>query len=237
MNLEQNLNNAWEELHQHLDYIPEVNMSFRKGYSAGIKFLANDLEILSYDDELEIKKFTGQSNFECEYHSNGKRKKITKMKDGLKHGTESQFSPDDDLTIITEYFEGKKHGKCIKYWVGTDIEKEIIEYKEDKKCGKHWTYYQDGSIHLESIYNNDKKIQIETEYYESGLRKRITHYANGVKHGYESTFNDYESKEFHQKIFENGEDVTVIVKYISPVKNEKSFIGNFFDKMINKKEK
>ena len=68
-----------------------------------------------------------------EYHENGKRKILTRYKDGNLHGSYQSYFSTGKLHIRASYVDGKIHGPYVEYSKKGKLEKEEI-YVEGALC-------------------------------------------------------------------------------------------------------
>ncbi len=92
---------------------------------------------------------------------------------GLKHGRWVRFNRSDILQD-KEFFSLGWYDESIRtYW---DLEKkkmkEIIPIKFGEKNGTYFAFFENGDVAAKGYFLNDKPIDLWTEYYISGKKKR-----------------------------------------------------------------
>jgi antitoxin component YwqK of YwqJK toxin-antitoxin module len=174
-------------------------------------------------------------------NKSGKKLEECNYKDGVKHGTQTEYYSNGRVESIDNYIDGKRHGLSIRYAnkSGKQIERSgsynngVKEglweeggtthnycrgtYENDKKNG-HWTEQRLGII-LRGTYKNDKKdggwigefAKGEICNVEGGIAY-LGYYINGIKDGLEI---DYQSPGiiWTQCEFKNGILDGLFIKY------------------------
>ncbi|MBL7110843.1 MAG: hypothetical protein ISS19_02740 [Bacteroidales bacterium] len=104
------------------------------------------------------------------YHPDGWKKLEIPFVKGLEQGTGKEYNQNGEIITITEY---KK---------GFIVERLKINRKDkfNRKQGKWISFWDNGKIHLEGTYKNDKKNGYFKEYSEKGDLLTITKYLDDV---------------------------------------------------------
>ncbi|MCX7861869.1 MAG: hypothetical protein N2449_02610 [Bacteroidales bacterium] len=163
------------------------------------------------------------------YYKNGKIQREVYYKDGKKDGIAKEYDENGNIITIIEYrndfiisreFINRKDSKGLKqgvwktFYPNNKVAKEVI-YKNDTIVGYYKEYEQDGKIKIKKYYEKGKEVQItekdtlqeiewKEEFYETGKRKYLGAYKNGVKIGIHKEY-DPEGKAIVAKEYnENG---------------------------------
>lgn len=98
--------------------------------------------------------------------------------DGYRNGSITEYN--DSLQIIAKGFfvDGMKTGKWI---VSIGDNKEVGEYRDDKKIGEWKHFYPDGTLRFKGNYKNGKEDGKHKYYWQSGTIEHIEIYDDGRK--------------------------------------------------------
>jgi antitoxin component YwqK of YwqJK toxin-antitoxin module len=116
------------------------------------------------------------------FSRNGALAKTYKIKNGFKHGEETNFyevfssthQPKPKIQIM--WYEGKMQG-LVKTWYTNGFPESQREMSENTKNGHSTAWYLDGSLMLIEEYDHDKLVK--GEYYKKGEKHPVTEVANG----------------------------------------------------------
>jgi len=153
---------------------------------------------------------------ESKSYKNGKLKRITHYKAGLKTGKWKHYLGDEErlhysehykndkrtgkhkyyhnngqLQFSGKYSDGIKVGKWKSYYDNGQLMSHSY-YKDDKYHGKYVDYHEHGKIKEKGSYSNGNKEGIWEAYHENGSLKEITPYKNGKIHGEWTEYDDDE---------------------------------------------
>ena len=103
------------------------------------------------------------------------------------------------------YKEGKRDGKSYSWYENGQI-KEESNYKEGKQDGKSYLWYENGQIKEESNFINQNQVVTHTEWYENGQKRRELQYKNGVRDGVWTLWHDNGQKD-DESIYKDGDEV------------------------------
>jgi len=98
---------------------------------------------------------TGQNGLLKKYGYNGKLTSSVQIHRGIKHGTETLFSPNGRILKETPYQNNRKEGTLKAYYPNGDI-MATITYVNDLKHGKATKYNRDGSINQEATFQQGR---------------------------------------------------------------------------------
>jgi antitoxin component YwqK of YwqJK toxin-antitoxin module len=132
---------------------------------------------MTYSDSGHVARVTS-------YHLNGKPMAAGKFVDRKKDSTWRYFSETDGKLVLEEnYSHGVKNGPVIIYYAGSGKPSEITEYKNGLKNGRWIKYFPDGKISTAGFYVNDTLQGEYTVYDITGKRLIQGSYKNGLQNG------------------------------------------------------
>ena len=83
-----------------------------------------------------------------------------------------------------------------------------IPYKDDKRDGIMKWYYENGQLEVETPYKDDKENGVKKWYYKNGQLGVETHYKDGKKDGIEREY--YENGQLESEaLYKNGDFVSM----------------------------
>ena len=97
-------------------------------------------------------------------------------------GTLHEASKPSQLKRITQFRDGKKHGKQIKYYPNGSIY-SIRDYTEGEKSGTHTGFWNNGQKKFSYSFKNGVAHGTQYEWYENGKPLREQNYINGKEDG------------------------------------------------------
>jgi antitoxin component YwqK of YwqJK toxin-antitoxin module len=123
------------------------------------------------------------------FHLNGKLMAEGKYLDRKKDSTWLYFSNIDGKKVLEEnYSKGIKEGATIIYFPKTEHPSELTEYKQGKKNGKWIRYFPDGKISTSGFYVNDT-LQGSFQVYDvNGKLLMKGQYKNAMQDGLWQTY-------------------------------------------------
>jgi len=86
-----------------------------------------------------------------EWFPNNQIRYKTYLNNNKKHGTTSVFNKCGRLIACSEWKNGRRHGKCNRWW-GNGNKREHGEYIKGKAVGEHIFYFEDGSIWTKEVH-------------------------------------------------------------------------------------
>lgn len=144
--------------------------------------------------------------FTC-YYANGTKKNEIMYSKGKINGTYTIFNAIGDVTGLYNYLNGELDGKFTTYYNGKILKSEAV-YSKGKLQGSYKSYYINGSLEEEVIYENGKAKK-STEYYENGKKSLETIYDDNEKLQNYIYYN-LNGEVYYQENFKGGELRTVL---------------------------
>lgn len=193
------LDGPWKFYDESGDIILEIN--YKSGKKEGPRKTYRDDEIIVESFENDLKE--GLTTF---YYPDGTVKKTVPFVNGLEHGNAFEYSDDGRIITLEEYRRGfiinreninrygrngLKQGRW-KYFYEDGSLKEEGSFRNDKKDGFFKTYDRNGNLlELTKFVDGEEvidapevaKLEVITEYYETGVISKVTSYKNGVAEG------------------------------------------------------
>lgn len=193
------LDGTWKFYDENGDIILEI--SYKQGKRHGIRKTYRE-------DELIIERFENNMHEGLtEYFSgDGHLLRVIPFKNGLEHGNGFEYDKDGNIITLVEYRRGftvnresinrydrngLKQGRW-KYFYENGSLKEEGSFRNGKKDGFFKTYDCNGNLReLKKFVDGEEiidapeiaRLEVVTEYYESGAISSVTTYRNGVPEG------------------------------------------------------
>jgi len=114
-----------------------------------------------------------------EFYSDGKTKTEVTFIDDKKEGLEKRYHPNGALASERHYKEGLLDGR-LREWSPKEILLCEVNYKEGKRGGPFRKFYDDGAVHIEQTFVNDKIDGTKVSYDKKG-RATKTEWKMGEK--------------------------------------------------------
>ncbi len=88
----------------------------------------------------------------------------------------------DSSKLFEEFYQinGKREGKCTKYYYNYEIDKEVCNFKDDKKEGEYISYFKNGKIAMVCNFSNDNLEGKCIYYFQNGTISMFCNYFNGT---------------------------------------------------------
>jgi len=120
------------------------------------------------------------------YNENGNILREEEYLEGFRNGPMTEYN--DSLQVIAKgsFIDGMKTGKWV---ISIGDNKEIGEYRDDKKIGEWKHFYPDGTLRFKGIYKNGREDGKHKYYWENGKMEHVEVYKNGRKEKKWSYFN------------------------------------------------
>lgn len=134
------------------------------------------------------KKGLAQGEYTFKYEEGTIQEKGTFLNDEL-HGTVEEFKESGEPKAITDYKNGKKHGKRLSYHYSEGYLLLEENWKNDKKDGAFIEYFETGKPKTEEFYVDGKRDGESKQYFTSGELSSITTYKADAQEGPYISFN------------------------------------------------
>jgi len=117
---------------------------------------------------------------------------------GTKHGRWTVYNSDNILMDKRKYHKGWYKESLVSYY---DVDhtklKEVIPVQYGEKEGEYYYFHKNGNIAVSGKYENDVKVGVWTEYYDSrGRRKKMVQFTEDP---YDKKFRPVTLKEWNDK--------------------------------------
>ncbi|MEQ8904450.1 hypothetical protein [Ekhidna sp.] len=112
-------------------------------------------------------------------HIIAKRSNPTDTKRAPKHGEVRQYTKDQRLKTIVNYYQGIKHGTSYLYHDDGETILLAMPYINGKREGVSKKYYEDGQLYASTSYQDDKIHGPRKTYYSNGQLKSVVNYGYG----------------------------------------------------------
>ncbi|NQT91824.1 MAG: hypothetical protein HQ559_03615, partial [Lentisphaerae bacterium] len=114
------------------------------------------------------------------FHPNGKVATESTYEKGEIKGKSRSFSPEGALLRVTPFAGGKRNGDCIDYWPEKpDVVKRIITYRKGQVHGGAKSFYLNGKIKWERIFENNRQHGVERHYAADGKVEKTIYWIEG----------------------------------------------------------
>lgn len=198
--------------------------------------------LYSRDGKIKNITYYQGNKTKSEDYIDGKLVHVLKSKNNLSVSSR-KFFLDGKIKEAIDYKKGKKHG-TEKMYYKNGILKKIQHYKNGTMHGAFKFFYEDGNIMEEGIYKNGKHKEIAhykkgelthlTIFYDDGIFKKVTTFANDLKDGEEKEY--YNNKRL--KNIYNYKAGNLNGKYVCYYENGQIEIsGNYINNLLDGEKK
>ena len=126
-----------------------------------------------------VAPFTGTAQ---EEYSNGRKKSVMPIKDGLVEGKVKKWGPAGTLVLEATYVAGKLHGTETQYY-NTGTKKAEVTFVQDLPDGMATEWYKNGQKKSEGRYRSGLEEGEHIWWYEDGKTDQMVPYIAGKTHG------------------------------------------------------
>jgi len=213
------LDSLWKFYNEEGKLILEI--TYGKGKKNGIKTTYPNNEIVKENYVNDIKE-----GFTSYYYANGKLRLAINFVNGREQGTAREYSQSGNVITLLEYkkgylvskenvnrlnYDSLKQGKWVDFYPNGILKSEGY-YSAGIKNGYFKEYSQDGNLVSVSKYVNGElqkdaseltKLDIKTDYYNTGQIKKIGSYKNNIPEGVSRDYSK-DGKIVSSQIYKSG---------------------------------
>lgn len=146
-------------------------------------FIQGDIDKLNYFIENKNEKEVFQIILSGKWYIEDREKIDWLEVERLAGGVAKCYRINGDLFEVSEYLNGKKHGKLFRYFENNIIS-EQSDWKYDKLDGCRILKHINGAKRVECTFINGELDGKYTFYYDNGIVAEESNYANGIKSGH-----------------------------------------------------
>lgn len=148
----------------------------------------------------------------CHYDENGCLSEISHYSRNKLHGSFRQYYESGELKIQRYYFYGKKCGLYKEFFESGELKVKVRFNKKGEKSGDLFIYHSNGNLKLLQQFVNDKRHGKHYKYYPDGTTQVFRFYKEGMLNGYERKY-DSEGRLVFCGIYENNKRNGIFQKF------------------------